>query len=87
MIWLQATTGGPGLLMDAEEYTTVEELLALAADRKGWAERVRQIDPVDHNTAAKMATSSIWMQVQRSGRRGQIFIMGCLQGEQHFNRK
>ena len=47
------------LLMDAEEYTTVEELLALAADRKGWTERVRQIDPVDHNSAAKMATSSM----------------------------
>jgi hypothetical protein len=47
------------LLMDAEEYTTVEELLALAADRKGWAERDRQRDPVDHNSAAKMATSSM----------------------------
>ena len=46
------------LLMDAEEYTIVEELLALVADRKGWAERVRQIDPVDHNSAAKMATST-----------------------------
>ena len=43
--------------MDAEEYTSVEGLLALAADRKGWAERVRQIDPMDHNTAAKTATS------------------------------
>ena len=47
------------LLMDAEEYTTVEELLELAADRKRWAERVRQIDPVDHNSAAKMAKSSM----------------------------
>ena len=47
------------LLMDAEEYTTVEELLELAADRKRWAERVRQIDPVDHNSAAMMATSSM----------------------------
>jgi hypothetical protein len=47
------------LLMDAEEYTTVEELLELAADRKRWAERVRQIDPVDHNSAAMMATSSL----------------------------
>ena len=45
--------------MDAGEYTTVDELLPLASDRKGWAERVRQIDPVDHNTAAKMATSSL----------------------------
>ena len=47
------------LLMDAEEYTTSEELLALAADRKGWAARVRQIDPVDHNTTAAMVTRSL----------------------------
>ena len=45
--------------MDAGEYTTAEELLALAADRKGWAERVKQIDPVDHNTAAEMVTSPL----------------------------
>ena len=36
-----------------------EELLALAADEKGWAERVRQIDPVDHNIAAEMVSSSM----------------------------
>ena len=47
------------LLMDAEEYTTAEELLALAADKKGRAARGRQIDPVDHNTAAKMVTSTL----------------------------
>ena len=47
------------LMMDAGEYSTTEELLALAADRKGWAARVRQIDPVDHNTAAAMATNSL----------------------------
>ena len=48
------------LLMDAEEYSTAEELLALATDKKGcWAARVRQIDPVDHNTAAPMVTSSL----------------------------
>ena len=35
----------------------MEELLALANDRKGWAARVRQIDPMDHNTAASMVTS------------------------------
>ena len=29
------------LLMDAEAYSTAEELLTLAADRKGWAARVR----------------------------------------------
>jgi len=29
------------LLMDAGEYNSTEELLALAADKKGWAERVR----------------------------------------------
>ena len=45
--------------MDAAEYTTAEELLALAKDEKGWAERVRQIDPVDHNTAAEMVSSSL----------------------------
>ena len=44
---------------DAEEYSSAEELLALAADKKGWAARVRQIDPVDHNTAASMVTSSL----------------------------
>ena len=33
--------------------------MALAADRKGWAARVRQIDPVDHKTAAAMVTSSL----------------------------
>jgi hypothetical protein len=38
------------------QYTIVK---ALAADRKGWAARVRQIDPVDHNTAASMVTSSL----------------------------
>ena len=39
-------------LMDAEQHNTVVELLALAKDRKGWAARVKQIDPTDHNTAA-----------------------------------
>ena len=47
------------LPMDAGEYTIAKELLALAADRKDWAERVRQVDPVDHNTAAEMVTSSL----------------------------
>ena len=47
------------LLMGAGEYNSAEELLALAADKKGWAERVRQIDPVDHETAAKVITSSL----------------------------
>ena len=59
MINLAAGNNKRSLLMDAREYTTVEEMLALGADRKGWAERVRQIDPVDHNTAAKMATRSL----------------------------
>ena len=36
------------VLMDAEHYTTIEELLALAKDKKGWAARVKQIDPVGH---------------------------------------
>ena len=43
--------------MDAEDYSSVEELLALARDKKGWAARVRQIDPVDHNTAASVVAS------------------------------
>ena len=43
--------------MDADDYTSAEELMALARDRKGWAARVRQVDPVDHNTAASMVTS------------------------------
>ena len=45
--------------IDADNYTTVEELLALAMDRKGWAAtyRVKQIDPSDHNTAAAAVTS------------------------------
>jgi hypothetical protein len=47
------------LLMDAAEYTTAEELLALAMDEKGWSERVRQIDPVDYNTAAEMVSSTL----------------------------
>ena len=47
------------LLMDAAEYNTAEELLALAMDEKGWSERVRQIDPVDHNTATEMVSSSL----------------------------
>ena len=45
--------------MDAGEYKSAEELLALAADKRGWAQRVRQIDPVDHDTAAKMVSSSL----------------------------
>ena len=47
--------------MDAGEYSTAQDLLAMAcaAVRKGWAARVRQIDPVDHNTAAAIATSSL----------------------------
>ena len=45
--------------MDAGEYTTAEGLLALAADEMGWAERVRKIDPVDHNIAAEMVSSSL----------------------------
>ena len=83
---LAAGNSRRSLLMDAGEYNTAEELLALAADRKGWAERVRQIDPVDHNTAAEMVTSSLdasaeeWM-------KGQRYMMGCLQDEQQFNRK
>ena len=56
---LAAGNSRRSLLMDAEEYTTAEELLALAADKKGWAARVRQIDPVDHNTAAEMVTSPL----------------------------
>ena len=43
--------------IDADNYTTVEELLALAMDRKGQAARVKQIDPSDHNTAAAAVTS------------------------------
>ena len=35
----------------------MEEMLALARDKKGWADRVRQIDPVDHITAASVVTS------------------------------
>ena len=42
----------------AKEYSTAEELLA-PVDRKGWAARVRQFDPVDHNTAATMVASSL----------------------------
>ena len=46
--------------MDIEDRcATTGELLALAVDKKGWAARVRQIDPVDHNTAATMVTSSL----------------------------
>ena len=47
------------LLVDAGECNTAEELLALAADRMGWAEGVRQIDPVDHNAAAEMVPSPL----------------------------
>ena len=45
------------LLMDADHYTTVEELIALAMDKKGWAARVKQIDPTDCNTAAAAVNS------------------------------
>ena len=47
------------LLMGAEDYTSAEGLLALAADMKSWAARVRQIDPVDNNTTASMVSSSL----------------------------
>ena len=47
------------LLMDADQYTTVEELIALAMVRKGWAARVKKIDPTDHNTAAAAVTSRL----------------------------
>jgi hypothetical protein len=56
---LTAGNNRRSLLMDAGEYNSHEELLALAADKRGWAERVRQIDPVDHDTAAKMVSSSL----------------------------
>ena len=56
---LAAGNNRRSLLMDAGEYTTAEGLLALAADEMGWAERVRQIDPVDHNIAAEMVSSSL----------------------------
>ena len=45
--------------MDADQYSTVEELIALAMDKKGWAKRVKQIDPTDHNTAAAAVTSRL----------------------------
>ena len=56
---LAAGNSRRSLLMDAEDYTTAEELLALTTDKKGWAARVRQTDPVDHNTAAEMVTSPL----------------------------
>ena len=39
----------------------------MAADKMGWAERVRQIDPVDHNTATEMVSSSLDAYMQRNG--------------------
>jgi len=53
--------------MDAEDYTSVEELLA--SFRKGWAVRVRQLDPVDHNTVASMVTSLLDASAEE-GRKG-----------------
>ena len=47
------------LLMDAEQYASVEELIALAMDKKSWAMRVKQIDPMDHNTAAAAVNSHL----------------------------
>ena len=47
------------LLMDAEQYASVEELIALAMDKKRWAKRVKQIDPMDHNTAAAAVNSHL----------------------------
>ena len=45
-------------MMDAcSACSSMEELLALARDKKGWAARVKQIDPVDHATAASVVTS------------------------------
>ncbi len=41
------------------DLTANNELLALAMEAKGLSERVRQIDPVDHNTAAEMVSSSL----------------------------
>ena len=32
-------------------------MVADSSDRKGWIARVRQIDPMDHNTAASMVAS------------------------------
>ena len=60
--------------MDAGECTTVEELLALAVDRKGWAERVRQIDPVDHNIAATMATSSLDTNAEEWKKGAEVYV-------------
>jgi hypothetical protein len=54
---LAASSNRRSLLMDAAEYSSVEELLALARGKKGWAARVKQIDPVDHTTAASVVTS------------------------------
>ena len=38
-------------------YSSMEELLALARDKEGWAARLKQVDPVDHTTAASVVTS------------------------------
>ena len=71
--------------MDAEEYSTAEELLALAADRKSWAARIRQIDSVDHTTAATMVTSSLDARLSteewKKGRSRDTTMMGCLQND------
>ena len=51
------TACGRSLMMDATEYSSVEELLALGRDKEGWAARVKQIGPVDHTTATSVVAS------------------------------
>ena len=73
---------------------SVKFLLLLLANRTGvvWVTTksmlVGGVATVDHNTAASMVTSSLDASVagQQSGRRGQRYMLGCLQDEQQFNR-
>ena len=75
-------------MMDATEYSSVEELLALGRDKEGWAARVKQIGPVDHTTYSDLGGGqpTYWAQVQKSGERVLRYMVGSLQDEQQFNR-
>ena len=67
--------------MDAEQYATVEELIALAMDKKGWAKRVKQIDPTDHNTAAAAAAVNSHLDADAKGwLRGAVAMDGRFKG-------
>ena len=60
--------------MDAAEYSSVEELLALARGKEGWAARVKQIDPADHTTAASVVASLLDASAKEWRKGAEIYV-------------